>query len=238
VERFARDGWRVAFLDASREDGRRTASRAGRPGRRVVFVEGDAAREADARRLVAAAVDSWGRLDALVANAGARVYGRLLDATEADWERIVAVNLKGVAYACRAALPPMLRRGRGAIVAISSANALVGRAGMPLYDATKAAVCSLIRSLAVEHGKDGIRANAVLPGFTLTDFHVRAAARAGRSASSVRRAARGYGLLGRPAEPAEIAGAVRFLAGDDAAMVTGQSLLVDAGMSVPSAAAS
>ncbi|HCQ04507.1 MAG TPA: short-chain dehydrogenase, partial [Candidatus Latescibacteria bacterium] len=112
------------------------------------------------------------------------------------------------------------------------ANALVGRADMPLYDATKAAVLSLVRSLAVAHGKDGIRVNAVCPGFTVTDFHERRAQTDGVSPQQLRTQSQGYGLLGRPAEPHDIASAVHFLAGADAAMITGQTLMVDAGSSV------
>ena len=130
----------------------------------------------------------------------------------------------------------MVARRSGAIVNVSSANALVGRANMPLYDATKAAVLSLARSLAVAHGTDGVRVNAVCPGYTMTDFHERKAANEGVSPDQLRANSAGYGLLGRPAEPEEIASAIAFLAGDDAAMITGQTLMVDAGMSVVSGA--
>lgn len=126
----------------------------------------------------------------------------------------------------------MIEQGSGAIVIVSSANALVGRAGMPLYDATKAAVLSLTRSLAVAHGKDGIRVNAVCPGYTMTDYHERNARKRGISPEELRANNKGYALLGRPSEPREIAAAICFLAGDGAAQITGQSLMVDGGLSV------
>lgn len=230
--RFASQGVRVVIGDRSEEDGRQTAERIAREGGEALFRPGDVAREADCQAWAQAALDAWGRIDALVANAGARVHGSLLEATEADWETILGVNLKGVAYCCKAVLPTMIAQGSGAIVIISSANALVGRAAMPLYDATKAAILSLTRSLAVAHGNDGVRVNAVCPGYTMTDFHERAAARRGVSPEQLRANNAGYGLLGRPAEPDEIAAPVCFLASAAAAMITGQTLLVDAGLSV------
>jgi meso-butanediol dehydrogenase/(S,S)-butanediol dehydrogenase/diacetyl reductase len=103
---------------------------------------------------------------------------------------------------------------------------------MAVYDMSKAAVLGLTRSLAAEYGIRGIRVNAVCPGNTLTDFHLDAMAQKGLSADDVRRMTRGYGLLGRIAEPPEIARAIAFLAGDDASFVTGQVLAVDGGFSV------
>ena len=233
--RFAREGCAVLIGDKSEDDGQRTSQQIIHDGGRAIFCHGNVANEADIQAWAHAALDAWGRIDALVANAGARVHGSILDATEDDWTTILDVNLKGVAYACKATLPPMIEQQSGAIVIVSSANALVGRAGMPLYDATKAAVLSLARSLAMAHGSDGVRANAVCPGYTMTDFHERAAARRGISPEQLRANNAGYALLGRPAEPHEIAAAVCFLASDDASMITGQTLMVDGGLSVTSA---
>lgn len=103
---------------------------------------------------------------------------------------------------------------------------------MPLYDATKAGVVSLAQSLAVAHGPDGVRVNAVCPGYTMTDYHERNAATRGVSPSELRERNEGYGLLGRPAEPAQLASAVYFLASADASNITGQALMVDGGLSV------
>ncbi len=230
--RFVQEGWRVVITDVSPEDGRKTHDQIQAQGGTAIFCEGNVANEAHCQAFAKAAVDTWGRIDALVANAGARVYSSILEATEQDWETILGVNLKGVAYSCKAALPAMIRQQAGAIVIISSANAQIGRAAMPLYDATKAAVLSLTRSLAVAHGKDGIRVNAVCPGFTVTDFHERAAAKKGTSPQELRAQSAGYALLGKPAEPAQISSAVYFLASEDASNITGQSLFVDGGLSI------
>ena len=113
------------------------------------------------------------------------------------------------------------------MVLVSSANALVGRATMPIYDAAKAGVLSLTRSLAVDLAGDRIRVNSICPGFTVTDFHVRRAAAQGRTAEDLRAAQ--PGLLKRPAEPEEMAAAIAFLASDDASYITATNLMVDAG---------
>ncbi len=220
------------LADMSRADGEGTEAIVTQSGGEAIYRHGDVADETSIREWTAAALASWGHIDTLVANAGARVYGSIMDATDDDWERILSVNLKGVALSCKAVLPSIIARGHGSIVIISSANALIGRADMPLYDATKAAVLSLTRSLAVAHGADGIRVNAVCPGFTVTDFHERRAEKASVSPEQLRADTEGYALLGRPAEPKEIASAVYFLASEEAAMVTGQTLMVDAGFSV------
>ena len=178
------------------------------------------------------ALSAWGRIDMLVANAGVQIGGGLLEADEGDWERILAVNLKGVAYCCKAVVPAMLQQGSGAIVVVSSVNALVGSAGMAIYDMSKAGVLALMRSLATEFGQRGIRVNAVCPGNTLTDFHVEKMARKGVSVEQIREMTSGYGLLGRIAEPDEIANAIYFLASEQASFISGHALVVDGGFSV------
>lgn len=232
ARRFAREGYRVLIGDMAAGDGEATTALIADEGGEAIYRSGNVADEATLHDWAKAAIEQWGRIDVLVANAGARVNGSILDATESDWDTIVGVNLKGVAYSCKAVLPTMVEQNSGAIVFTSSANAVVGRAGMPLYDATKAGVVSLARSLAVEHGKQGIRVNAVLPGFTVTDYHERRAASRGETPEGIRTKNEGYGLLGRPGEPDQIASAVYFLASEDASNITGQALLVDGGLSV------
>ncbi len=232
VLQLARERTAVVIGDCATEDGETVRRIVQGEGGQAIFCPADVSNEADCHQLAQTALDGWGRIDILVANAGARVYGSLLEATDADWDKILGVNLKGVAWSCKAVLPAMVRQNSGAIVIVSSANAIVGRASMPLYDATKAAVLSLTRSLAVAYGRNNIRANAVCPGFTVTDFHERNAAGKGVSPEQLRRNSDGYALLGRPAEPHEVASAICFLAGTGAAMITGQTLMVDAGFSV------
>ncbi len=232
AERLAREGCRVLIGSLGPEKGEAVCRGIREAGGEARFLAGDVSRGETCREWAAAALREWGRIDVLVANAGARVYGGIEAATDADWEKIVGVNLRGAAESCAAVLPAMKEQRAGAIVIVSSTHALAGRADMPLYDATKAALLSLARSLAVAHGKDGIRVNAVCPGYTITEFHEKAAAERGLTPGRLRAQAAGYGLLGRAAEPAEIAAAICFLAGPDASNITGQALMVDGGVSI------
>jgi meso-butanediol dehydrogenase/(S,S)-butanediol dehydrogenase/diacetyl reductase len=231
ARRFAREGWRVLITDLSKADGMRTVDELKAAGGAARFVFGNVADEAHSQEAARVAVETWGRIDAFVANAGARVRGSILEATEAEWELILNVNLKGVAYGCKAVLPTMLKQRAGAIVVVSSVGWWLARPTMMLYDATKAAVVSLMRSLAVTHGRDGVRVNAVCPGHTITDFHERAAATKGETPDQLRARLQGTNPLGRPAEPEHIAGPIYFLCSDDAAHITGQPLMIDGGSS-------
>ena len=228
ARRLAEEGARVALLDLSPDDLSRTRDELERAGVECLGVHGDAGSQAHCESVVEQAAGRWGRLDVLVANAGVRRFGSLLDATEEDWEHVLAVNLKGVAYACVAAAKAMRGAGNGgAMVLVSSANAILGRAGMPIYDAAKAGVLSLTRSLAVDLAGDRIRVNSVCPGFTVTDYHLRRAQAQGRDPDELRAAK--SSLLNRPAEPSELAAAITFLASDDASFITATNLMVDGG---------
>ena len=228
ARRIASEGGHIALLDWSADDLDKALSLLAQEGAQCIGQQGDVASRADCQSVVQTALDTFGRLDVLVANAGVRAFGSVLDASDEDWEKILAVNLRGVANACVAAAQAMKSGGQGgALVLVSSANAIIGRKDMPIYDAAKAGVLSLTRSLAVELAADGIRVNSVCPGFTVTDYHIRRAEAAGRTADDLR--ATPSGLFKRPAEPAEMAAAIAFLASDDASYITATNLMVDAG---------
>lgn len=230
--RFAQAGYRLMVADTSDTAAQATCDQVSQMGGDARKQLTDVANSASCEAMATAALDRWGRIDVLVANAGVQIGGSLLEASETDWDTIIGVNQKGVAYCCKAVLPTMLQQQSGAIVITSSINALRGKAGMAVYDMSKAAVLGLTRSLAVEHGRSGIRINAVCPGDTLTEFHIDKMAEQGVGIDQLRDMTQGYALLGRVAEPAEIANAIHFLASDEASFITGQTLCVDGGFSV------
>lgn len=230
--RLAQAGCRVLVADMNGEAAAAVCEQIAESGQEAVAQIVDVANAASCEAMAKAALDRWGRVDLLVANAGVQIAGSLLESTEPDWDRIIGVNLKGVAYSCKAVLPIMLRQEQGSIVIVSSINAVRGKAGMAIYDMSKAGVLGLTRNLAVEHGASGIRVNAVCPGDTLTEFHLDKMEQQGIGVEQIHEMTKGYGLLGRVAEPAEIANAISFLAGDEASFITGQTLCVDGGFSV------
>jgi 3-oxoacyl-[acyl-carrier protein] reductase len=171
----------------------------------------------------AALVEAAGDIDLLVNNAGLTRDGLLVRMSDDDWDTVLQTNLSSVFYTCRAVARPMMRKRAGAIVNVSSIVGLHGNAGQANYAASKAGIVGFTKSLARELGSRGVRANVVAPGYVrtqLTDVLPEEATAAMLSATP----------LGRLGEPADIAGAVRFLCSDDAAFVTGAVLLVDGGL--------
>jgi 3-oxoacyl-[acyl-carrier protein] reductase len=182
-------------------------------------VQADVSSPDDARRLV----DEAGDVDVLVNNAGLTRDGLLARMSDDDWHTVIETNLSSVFYTCRAVTRPMMKKRSGVIVNISSIVGVHGNWGQTNYAASKAGIIGFTKSLARELGSRGIRANVVAPGYVktqLTDVLPDEA-----TAAMV-----GQTPLGRVAEPEEIAGAVRFLASDEASFITGDVLLVDGGL--------
>jgi len=231
---FAEEGAAVALLDtdAAALEAAASAIQTAVPGAQILALAGDVTRESDVRRMIDETVARWGALHTLVNVAGVRVYAPLADADAADWERIIGVNVLGTAHCCKAALPWLRAAGRGTIVNVSSVYGVMGRTGMGQYDTTKAAVLGFTRSLAVEEAPHRVRVNAVCPGGTITPYHIRRAAARGVSEAEMRTQRAGDNLLGRWAEPREVAYPILFLASDESSFVTGATLMVDAGRSI------
>lgn len=231
---FLREGARVALVDSNPEAAETVAAalRLEVPGSDIVALAADVGREADAFATIEAVLSRWGRLDVLVNNAGIREYLPLAEADLASWQRIIDVNLLGATFFIKACLPSLRKGGRASIVNISSTYGVHGRAGMGQYDATKAALLSVTRTLAFEEAAHGVRVNAICPGYILTPFHVARAAAAGRSAEELEGEDLPYCLMRRWADPLEIAYPILWLASDEASYFTGTALMADGGRPV------
>lgn len=213
---FCREGAQVLVVDRDVKGLRKA--------RGMATFAADVADAGAAKAAVREAVGEFGRLDILVNNAAMRNYSAVAEATPEEWRAVLDVNLLGAAAFARAALPELRKSGRGAIVNVSSCYALTGRRGMAIYDASKAALIALTRTLAHEEAARGIRVNAVCPGSTYTDFH--------RKRGLGKNARDDNSLAGRWASPEEIAWPILWLASDEASFVTGVALPVDGGLTI------
>jgi NAD(P)-dependent dehydrogenase (short-subunit alcohol dehydrogenase family) len=226
--RFAAEGASVAVSDLHAEAAEETAERCRAAGARAWAGAADASDPGDVARLVAAATAAIGPVDVLHNNAGILIPGDLLEQTVEEWDRTFAVNVRSGFLVTRAVLPAMLERGGGVIVSTASTSGLVGDAGVAAYNTSKASVVNFTRHLTAEYAARGIRANCVCPGWIRTGFNDPIFARDpgldedGLVAAAV--------PAGRQATADEVAGAVAFLASDDASYVYGHALVVDGGL--------
>jgi NAD(P)-dependent dehydrogenase (short-subunit alcohol dehydrogenase family) len=225
---LARAGAAVALADVDEANGTLAAEAIARDGSRAMFVCADVSRASDCRRAVDRTVEAFGRLDVLVNNAGIIRRADVVDLAEADWDRVMAVNLKSVFLMSKFAVPAMTTGGGGAVVNVSSGWGLVGGPRAVAYCASKGAVILLTRAMAIDHGAAGIRVNCVCPGDTDTPMLRTEAAQLGEPVARflAESADRPLRRIGRPEE---IAQAVLYLASDAASFVTGTTLVVDGG---------
>jgi NAD(P)-dependent dehydrogenase (short-subunit alcohol dehydrogenase family) len=225
---FAAEGARVVVADLDAEAGETTAAAIRRDGGAARFVRCDVARDADVRAAVAEAEAHFGGLHVLFNNAGIFPAddGSPVDTPEAVFDRVIAVNLKGVFLGCKHGIPALLRAGGGSIVNTASFVAVMGAATSQIaYTASKGGVLAMTREVAIEYARRGIRANALCPGPVNTPLL------AGLLADPAARARRLVHVpMGRLAEAPEIARAALFLASDDSSYVNGATFLVDGGI--------
>jgi meso-butanediol dehydrogenase/(S,S)-butanediol dehydrogenase/diacetyl reductase len=196
---------------------------------RFLFLAADVSRAADVDRIFARCQDRFGDPDILVNNAGIQVEKTIETTTEEEWDRIMAVNVKSIFLCARAALAPMRRRGGGAIINIGSYDGFVADPGLAAYCASKGGVHALTRAIAVDHGKDGIRCNAICPGWIETEM---AGAYLDSMADPAAARARLTSIhpLGRTGQPADIASLALWLASAESAFITGQQFVADGGL--------
>ena len=236
----------VVVTGGARGIGRATADKCAAEGARVVIfdlaapaeapagleaIAADVTREADVERAMREVVARHGRLDVLVNNAGVNAYFDAATMTEAEWDKVFAVDLKGAWLCTKHALPPMIAQRRGSIVNIASIHATLTIAGMFPYAAAKSGLVGLTRSLALDYAPLGIRVNAVSPGWTRTHLVEEWFAMQPDPAAAEASVLRAHPLR-RIATPAEVANLVAFVASDEASAITGASLAVDCGLGI------
>lgn len=229
---FAEKGATVVVADVNERMNQRTVTAIENQGGSAVGFEVDLTDRDDVTALADFVREEFGHLDVLVNNVGIRIQaGALPDVDEGELDRIVSVNLVGIATALAELIPVMADSGGGSVINVASANATVGRAEWAPYDATKAGILGLTRDAASDHADDDIRVNAVSPGWTVTDYHL------GDVDDAVERldaqtTPRGGGpaVLNRHAHPREQAKVIGFLASSAASYITATNVPVDGGM--------
>jgi NAD(P)-dependent dehydrogenase (short-subunit alcohol dehydrogenase family) len=222
---FAREGASVVLTDVNDEAGRQTATGIGDD---AMFVHADVSTEADAKTMVEETLERFGRLDVLYNNAGIMPPddGSITDTPEATWDRVLAVNVKGVAHGCRFGIPAMLASGGGSIINVASFVAWMGAAtSQTAYTSSKGAVLAMTREIAVEYARRGIRCNALCPGPIETPLLMQLL-----SDDEKRQRRFVHIPMGRLGQADELAKAALFLASDDSTYMTGTSLIVDGGI--------
>jgi len=233
ADRLAADGYDLALVD---RDSAALTKQSHRLDVSALSVTVDVRDAGQIGQAVAAAVDQFGAIDAVVTCAGINAYYDPIALTEQDWDTVFGIDLKATWLTCRAALPYLLESNRAAIVTVSSIHAKLTAAGTFPYAAAKAGVEGLTRSLALDYGPRGVRVNAIAPGWTRTRLVDDWLARQDDPDAAMATVNTAH-PLGRIVEPAEVAAVVAFLLSDQARAVTGASFAVDCGLSIRSSIA-
>jgi glucose 1-dehydrogenase len=224
VDAFAEEGAAVVVADIDEAGGRKAADEVAARGGRAQFVAADVGDAAQAQRLVDRTLEAFSRLDVLINNAGIIKTAEFLEISEADFDAVLRVNLKGVFLVGQAAARAMVRQGKGAIVNMSSTNAVLAIPNQVPYATSKGAVNQLTKVMALALAEKGVRVNAIGPGSILTDL-----LKVVMNDEAARRRILSRTPMGRCGEPAEIAKVALFLASDDASYLTGQCIYPDGG---------
>jgi len=229
--RFAKEGAKVAVNSVTPANGNETLRRVQEAGGAGIYIEGDVSRDADAQRMVAETVKTFGRLDVLVNNAGIVLPGRVDNTSEEDWDRTMAVNLKGPFLVAKHAIPQLRKSGGGAIVNTSSVVAVKGVKERAAYAASKGGLSALTKAMAADYIGEKIRVNCVCPGTTYTpSLERRIQAFADPEKARADFIARQP--MGRLGTDEEIAAAILFAASDEAGFMNGASICIDGGMTI------
>ena len=222
---FASEGASVVIGDILEDEGKKVEAEINETGGNALFVRLDVTVEAQWKDAIKAAVDRFGKLDVLINNAGIYRTTPIEDTTEEEWDQIIDVNVKGVFLGTKHAIPAMREAGGGSIINISSTAGLVGSARGSAYGASKGGVRIFTKLTAIQHAKDGIRANSIHPGPIDTDMIA-----ANIATPELRAVSMGRVPLGRIGTVEDVAYGALFLASDEASYMTGSELVIDGGV--------
>ncbi|HEX4909473.1 MAG TPA: glucose 1-dehydrogenase [Permianibacter sp.] len=230
VERLAQEGASVAIFDVNASAGRALAGELSERGHKVAFWQVDTASEAQVQKAVTEVVQQFGKLNVLVNNAG--ISGSVKpthEISEEEWDRVQAVNVKGVFFCTKHAIPPLKAAGGGSIINLSSICGLVSTTGVPPYHASKGAVRLMSKNDAMQYAPDKIRVNSVHPGYIWTPMVENFLKASSPDLEAAKQAAGALHPLGHIGEPDDIAWGVVYLASDESKFVTGSELVIDGG---------
>jgi len=229
-ERFAAEGAAVTVAELDAIRGRETAETISKNGGRAKFIQTDIRNEESIKKCVGATVAAFGSLTLLVNNAAAFVM-RGVEASAEEWETMLQTNIRGTAFCVKHALPEIEKAGGGAIVNLGSISSVLGQGGMVTYNATKGAILTMTRCMAMDFGPANIRVNCVCPGNIKTAALVNHMKSLGKNYEEAEKEMIPNNFLGRVGTPEEVAACAAFLCSDDASYVTGAALFVDGGYS-------
>jgi NAD(P)-dependent dehydrogenase (short-subunit alcohol dehydrogenase family) len=229
AQAFLEEGARVAILDISKKNGEKAIARFAESGHKAHLFTGDVSKQLDVRRMVRGAVGKLGGVDVLFNNAGILVEGTVEEVSEKDWDRIMAINVKGVFLMSKEVVPIMLKGGKGAIVNNASCSGLVGDRNAIAYNTSKGAVVLMTKCMALDYAQRNIRVNCVCPGEIETPMFLQEASARRMPVEEYRKELSACHPIGRLGVPREVANTVLFLASDDASFITGAAFSVDGG---------
>ncbi len=226
--RLAEEGAGIAVADINAVGGKETVRQIKDNGGEALFLQADVARVADCEQVVQETVNALGQLNILVNNAAIMLEKTAVDTTEAEWDRLIAVNLKGTFFCAKYAILQFRQQGTGgAIVNMASVNSFFAEGGIAAYCASKGGIAQLTRALAMDHSREGIRINGVCPGWIETPMNANFFA----TGPHIREQAARLHAIGRIGQPREVADAVLYLVSDAAGFITGSMLTIDGGFS-------
>lgn len=225
---FAQEGATVIVADRAGDAASRVAEEIVASGGKAFPATVDVTREMEVKALIEGTAEKYGRLDILVNNAGYGFAGTVVNTTEEQWDALMAVNVKGVFFGCKYAIPIMEKQGGGSIVNTASTVAIVGITDRAAYVASKGAVAALTRAMALDHVKANIRVNCVAPGTIESPYFTEIFAKA-ENAAELRWSLEQRQAMERLGKPIEIARAILFLASDESSFCTGTTLVADGG---------